>query len=1008
MASNDRKTRRAEDAAEQARRDADPIDPVNLAVDDIAGRRQWKRSRIGFLTGMGAVRDAAGSVFGAGRDAKSRTENVAKMAFAPQTGGVSIDASIEDQRERFNASMIANRRNAHDIRRSVLNTYRQFWLLVAIGVAVLGVGFGSLILNGPTTAFLLLDIVFRLIPMPILLALLFRAGYTNWAFRKRILPPVTDYLRDPGGLLPHKSIEGDRNPGGGKAVTAIAIAILAGVMTFAMPTPEAFALNPAPTIDDLTADPAATDLFTRLLSFVVPGIGPIPDSEFGNQPQHEAMKNAFLAFSGTLLVVASMVGGWQIISGMVASAKEGTALGRQYHEVWAPVRVVFGFGMLAPIAGGLCAAQLIVLYLIAWGGNLANAVWTPYIETIAVSASSDSVLEAAKTIEGVNLSISNEIVRQIFEKELCYSTVKAYLERTGGSFLDGMSISSNLEWSRPTTPYGLIGAGGAILNGERDLEYSFDYGPACGSIKTRIRYLGDSPSVEDRAARIFQDAQQAQITAIQAQIRPVADVAGQTYQSRDGGMPRFFNPENDFTSLLFTLTEARRGYAVSMYGAAREAFAITNPTGDSEGDIRKFREEATRHGWASAGVFYITVGRLQNAIYSASTQGAQFTNIDTIAPGAFSGLQSEYLIGSNENAGSLSHFRSWWNTTAMAGMPDISTAALNIASSTGDGWQMLNVVFGGVMNLWQWVSHSDPMNPMQSMIDLGNKLMLMGAGVLGSSGGVEKATNLTAEGATNAFLGAGTLFAPVTGFIAGLVASFMSLAKFAAFGIIAAGAVHAYVIPMVPYIMTSFFVGGMIILTVEALVAAPLWAFFHVRMDGENFVSQVQQPGYMIAFNLILRPSLMIFGLILSFLTFGAMTFFVELTFYPAAKGISASQGVGPIGWVVMIVLVTFIHYQMAIRSFSMITQIPDRVTRWFGQGGENLGEERDSEHSNTFIMGQTSNRIESMAKMGGIKSSINDRIPESRGRQNSEGGGGNDDKGSSPPAGPGGDKPGV
>ena len=72
------------------------------------------------------------------------------------------------------------------------------------------------------------------------------------------------------------------------------------------------------------------------------------------------------------------------------------------------------------------------------------------------------------------------------------------------------------------------------------------------------------------------------------------------------------------------------------------------------------------------------------------------------------------------------------------------------------------------------------------------------------------------------------------------------------------------------------------------------------------------------------------------------------------------------IGGLVMLVLLTYLHYQVAIRSFTLITQVPDRVTRWFGQGGENLGEQGDAEKQTSIVAGQLTNRTEGMSKVGG------------------------------------------
>jgi len=87
----------------------------------------------------------------------------------------------------------------------------------------------------------------------------------------------------------------------------------------------------------------------------------------------------------------------------------------------------------------------------------------------------------------------------------------------------------------------------------------------------------------------------------------------------------------------------------------------------------------------------------------------------------------------------------------------------------------------------------------------------------------------------------------------------------------------------------------------------------------------------------------------------------------PAVKGITAGFAFGLIGWIVMMVLLGYIHYQTAIRSFSLILQVPDRVMRWFGQGGENLGEDRDSDQMTGVVVGQVSKRAESLPKLGAV-----------------------------------------
>tara|TARA_R110002012_G_scaffold102188_1_gene241700 strand:+ start:1164 stop:1592 length:429 start_codon:yes stop_codon:yes gene_type:complete len=69
---------------------------------------------------------------------------------------------------------------------------------------------------------------------------------------------------------------------------------------------------------------------------------------------------------------------------------------------------------------------------------------------------------------------------------------------------------------------------------------------------------------------------------------------------------------------------------------------------------------------------------------------------------------------------------------------------------------------------------------------------------------------------------------------------------------------------------------------------------------------------------------------------------------------------------IVMGGMLTHLHYQMAIRSFQMITQVPDRVSRWFGQGGEQLGEDSDTKQSTTMVVGEVRSGVQGITGKGG------------------------------------------
>ncbi len=87
-----------------------------------------------------------------------------------------------------------------------------------------------------------------------------------------------------------------------------------------------------------------------------------------------------------------------------------------------------------------------------------------------------------------------------------------------------------------------------------------------------------------------------------------------------------------------------------------------------------------------------------------------------------------------------------------------------------------------------------------------------------------------------------------------------------------------------------------------------------------------------------------------------------------------------------MMLIVIFLHYQVALRSFALITQIPDRVTRWFGAQSEGLGEEGDT----TNVVGVLNRNAEDrMQQLGGAS-----MMKKNDNREGTPGDGGGDGNG--------------
>ncbi len=172
--------------------DTRPAAPLSELSNDLMGTEDWKKSKLGYLTGFTPAKRAVASIGVTGKDAVSRTRGLATMLFSQnEVEGIENHESYSDYHAKFLASQRTHQLSANDLRRLITNTNRagRFYLaLSAVNVAVT-VGL---------TAYSFPDLSFRSLmnigPLPLLLALAFRNVYTNWMARNQVLAPVSVYF----------------------------------------------------------------------------------------------------------------------------------------------------------------------------------------------------------------------------------------------------------------------------------------------------------------------------------------------------------------------------------------------------------------------------------------------------------------------------------------------------------------------------------------------------------------------------------------------------------------------------------------------------------------------------------------------------------------------------------------------------------------------------------------------------------------------------------------------
>ena len=95
---------------------------------------------------------------------------------------------------------------------------------------------------------------------------------------------------------------------------------------------------------------------------------------------------------------------------------------------------------------------------------------------------------------------------------------------------------------------------------------------------------------------------------------------------------------------------------------------------------------------------------------------------------------------------------------------------------------------------------------------------------------------------------------------------------------------------------------------------------------------------------LVVRPSLMVFGLIGGILLSGILVNFAGELATPYFTQVHGDSVVGVIGWAAGVFIMGSLVLSIVRRCFNLSFELADRVVRWIGHSGEHLGEHQEEQ----------------------------------------------------------------
>ena len=403
-------------------------------------------------------------------------------------------------------------------------------------------------------------------------------------------------------------------------------------------------------------------------------------------------------------------------------------------------------------------------------------------------------------------------------------------------------------------------------------------------------------------------------------------------------------------------------------------------------------EEIKDRGWAAAGAYYTVIAQMNSNRYNMGKLEVSTvpTDYDAISHLAQYNpiLGNIYADKNGVRYGVLGLAETFLSKYAAA--EESATEALTGNDGSGDGIiEWINSKLGSALTDIIIAYEEKTFRPFTAYLDLVNwgfdildTIMLTVLLAIGFA--------LTPVGAASGLITKVTTTA--VKLVGGpLVNMMMNVISFAAqvtiIALMAIGILHSMLLPMIPYFYMTFAVIGMLIFIAEALVAAPMWMFRHINVNGDDPVGQDIQRGYMIMFNLLLRPVMIIFALVLSYAVFSCGVWLVKetasLSFFAVA---GASYGI--ISSIIFAIVISYLHWAMALQAFGLITNLPDRINRWINENGENLGEDHESQKATNFFVGNVQRRVEQVGGAGVVSNALKPTGPSGRGSGGGSSGG--------------------
>lgn len=648
--------------------------------------------------------------------------------------------------------------------------------------------------------------------------------------------------------------------------------------------------------------------------------------------QVDSALGAMLApFNSAVLFLGMLFVAYTTVKGTIDTAHEGEILGKKMSEIWVPIRTVGGTAFLLPLGSGYSLIQIAILWLAIQSAGIGDAV---------LSAGLDYIAETNMTSRP-NLPDSRPLAAAIFKAEVCMAAMNKQYQESNQSTRIQEKPSTRLVHNGGEVGIGDVAgaaAAGAIA-GPMGAIASAGLTVAETTYRvTEIRWAANDSSNKQCGSLSWRESDESALGAGNTKIskRPIMLAQGQAVRQ----MVEDLRPvaqqivNTGQYPAPGTIEAAANRYENTIALAANDAIGKTNDAGRAN-----FIKYAKDGGWIYLPAYYNQLIQLNDAVQSA---------INTLPSAESPNIEEQVVVDY-----ALQNYRDYMSVAnEYLKRRDLSVRRAGDQQATEDNsfptsWESAKRFLSrpaqvAIYKFTQQLSGSN-LSHVGQIKAVGDTIVHAGevlAGIMFTASGVANgnAVKLTVG---NAF-DVGAALSSISSILSTIV---MALFVF--------GAWAAYYIPMIPLIAAITAVIKWFILVFEMVIAGPIMAAAHIHPDGDDMVGKAA-PGYMLILNLVLWPTLTVFGFFGSIWLAQPVTGFINMIYMTAVLGAEHNSFTGLVALVAYVGIYVIIMTGVVHSIFTLVNWLPSNALRVIGgaMGVHNIADGEAHEAQSKFYGG--------------------------------------------------------